>query len=114
MCIVLAAKLRSVKLIQDSKERGGCFVSFKREVENFNSKIPLKSAKSISIQALSPNKFLIMDSVGDVHLLCLPNPVIGSEVSCHMKQLPLTMKVQKLAVLPDISPSMLCLSFESF
>ncbi|KAK2986834.1 hypothetical protein RJ640_011059 [Escallonia rubra] len=96
--------LRSVKVGQDSRE-AGCFVAFKsKDVESFNSKkLPFKSAKAVSIQVLSPNKFLILDSVGDLHLLLLSSPVLGSEVLCHMKHLTLTMKVQKLAVLPDIS-----------
>ncbi|KAK3035239.1 hypothetical protein RJ639_033873 [Escallonia herrerae] len=99
-----SVKLRSVKVGQDSRE-AGWFVAFKsKEVESFNSKkLPFKSAKAVSIQVLSPNKFLVLDSVGDLHLLLLSGPLLGSEVLCHMKHLTLTMKVQKLAVLPDIS-----------
>ncbi|KAM7529749.1 hypothetical protein LguiB_033159 [Lonicera macranthoides] len=100
-----SAKLRSVKLRQDSAEGGVCFVAFKtKESEGSKStKASKKSAKAISIQVLSPNKFLILDSVGDLRLLSLSNPVPGSEIPCHMKQLTLNMKVQMLAVLPDIS-----------
>lgn len=100
-----SAKLRPVKLRQDSREGGVCFVAFKNKgVKCFNStKMSSKSAKAISIQLLSPNKFLILDSVGDLHLLCLSNPVPGSEIPCHMKRLTLPMKVQQLAILPDIS-----------
>uniref|UniRef100_A0A5B6YYX8 Cleavage/polyadenylation specificity factor A subunit N-terminal domain-containing protein n=1 Tax=Davidia involucrata TaxID=16924 RepID=A0A5B6YYX8_DAVIN len=98
-------KLRPVKLRQDSKEGGACFVAFKsKNFESFKStKVPLKSEKAISIEALSPNKFLVLDSVGDLHLLCLSNPVLGSEIPCQVKQLTHTMKVQKMAVLPDTS-----------
>ena len=67
---------------------------------------PLMSVKAISIQALSPKKFLILDSAGDLHLLHLSNSVIGSDASYHMKQLPHIMKAQKLAILPDVSLSM--------
>lgn len=71
-----------------------------------STKASKKSAKAISIQVLLlPNKFLVLDSVGDLHLLSLSNPVPGSEIPCHMKQLTLNMKVQMLAVLPDISTS---------
>ncbi|KAA8547820.1 hypothetical protein F0562_004249 [Nyssa sinensis] len=98
-------KLRPVKLRQDSKEGGACFVAFKSK--NFESskstEVPLKSEKAISIEALSPNKFLVLDSVGDLHLLCLSNPVLGSEIPCQAKWLIPTMKVQNLAALPDTS-----------
>ena len=65
------------------------------------------SVKAISIQALSPKKFVILDSVGELHLLYLSNSVTGSDSSYHMKQLPHIMEVQKLAVFPDVSISML-------
>lgn len=60
--------------------------------------------KAISIQALSPKKFVILDSAGDLHLLHLSNSAIGSD-TFHMQQLPHIMKVQKLAILPDVSIS---------
>ncbi|CAL5324857.1 unnamed protein product [Camellia sinensis] len=98
-------KLKSVKLRRDSKEGGSFFVAFKsKEVEGYKStKVPLQSAKAISIQALSPNKFVILDSTGELQLLCLSNPVLVSEIRCHVKQLTTSMKVEKLAILPDIS-----------
>ncbi|KAA8530549.1 hypothetical protein F0562_005258 [Nyssa sinensis] len=102
------AKLRPVKLRQDSKDSGVCFVAFKsKDVKSLKSKkIPLNSAKAISIKALSPNNFLVLDSYGDLHLLCLSNPALESEIPSHMKRLTHTMKVQKLAVLPDTSMRM--------
>ncbi|CAK9150929.1 unnamed protein product [Ilex paraguariensis] len=101
----LDVKLRSLKLRQDSKERGAFFVAFKsKEVESAKStKAPLKFAKAISVHALSPNKFLVLSSDGDLHLLSLANPVHGSEIPCHLMQLTCTMKVQKLTVFSDIS-----------
>lgn len=66
--------------------------------------------KAISIDAVSPNKFVILDSDGGLHLLHISSPVIGSDLITFMQQLPNTMKVQKLAVLPDIATSILLLS----
>ncbi|XP_042488362.1 uncharacterized protein LOC122068520 isoform X2 [Macadamia integrifolia] len=99
------AKLRTVKLRQDSRECGTCFMSFK-DPESQSSKsttlfsMPVKAAY---IHALSPNKFLILDMVGELHLLWLYNRVSGSEIKGHMRHLNLSMKAQMLAVIPDIS-----------
>lgn len=101
-----SAKLRSVRLRQDSREGIANFVAFKNKDDNFESiKIPAKSAKpkSIGIQALSSTRFLILDSEGNLHLLFLATSVHGSETPCHMKQLTHNLKVRKLAVLPDSS-----------
>ncbi|PSS30573.1 RNA methyltransferase [Actinidia chinensis var. chinensis] len=99
-----SVKLKSVKLRQDSRA-SACFVELKKEeVESCKpTKVPLQSTKAVSIQALSPNKFLIVDSAGELQLLCLSNPVLASEIPCHVKLLTASMKVEKLAVLPDIS-----------
>ena len=64
------------------------------------------SVKAISIQALSQRMFLILDSDGDLHLLCLSNSGIGVDITGHVRQLPHFMKVRNLAVLPDVSTSM--------
>ncbi|KAJ1412784.1 hypothetical protein SESBI_20219 [Sesbania bispinosa] len=61
------------------------------------------SVKAISIQALSQRMFLILDSHGELHLLCLSNSGIGVDITGHVRQLPHVMKVQSLAVLPDVS-----------
>ncbi|XP_062150540.1 uncharacterized protein LOC133859228 isoform X2 [Alnus glutinosa] len=100
-----SVKQSSIKLRQDSSEGGACFVAFRSgEVGSSTSTRKLKmSVKAISIQALSPKKFVILDSVGELHLLHLSNSVIGSDSSCHMKQLPHIMEVQKLVVFPDVS-----------
>lgn len=105
--------MRSIKLRQDSRDSGACFVAFKRDdVESSISvKMHGKSAKATSMQALSADKFLILDSVGDLHLLCLSYSVRGLEAACHMKQLTQTMKVIKLAVLRDVPSGMLASVF---
>lgn len=100
------AKLKSVKIRQCSREGGVRFVAFKsKEFENCKfSKVPLTSRKATSIHFLAHNKFLILDSVGELYLLLISsNLVSGSESTCDMKKLTLTMKVQNLAVLPDDS-----------
>lgn len=105
----LAEKQRSVKYRLDSSEGGACFLAFKvKEDEGLKStKLPLMSLKAISIQAVSQKQFLILDSGGDLHILHLSNPVAGSNITGHIRQLPHVMNVQKLAVHPDISPRML-------
>lgn len=61
------------------------------------------SVKAISIQALTQRMFLILDSLGDLHLLRLSNFGIGVDITGHVWQLPHVMKVQSLTVLPDVS-----------
>ncbi|KAL2551823.1 uncharacterized protein Fot_05442 [Forsythia ovata] len=97
-------KLRSIKLRQDSRDSGALFVAFKGDdtESSLSVKMHGKSAKAISIEVMSANKFLILDSVGDLHLLCLSYSVRGLETPCHTKQLTQTMKVIKLAVLHDV------------
>ncbi|XP_060191189.1 uncharacterized protein LOC132621071 isoform X3 [Lycium barbarum] len=83
-----SAKLRSVRLRQDSREEIANFVAFKNEDDISESiKIPAKSAKAISIQGLSSTKFLILDSEGNLHLLFLATSVHGSETPYPMKQI---------------------------
>nr|XP_043618560.1 uncharacterized protein LOC122590302 [Erigeron canadensis] len=100
-----SVKLKPVKMRQNSNEGGVRFVAFKsKEFEDQNSsKVPSMSLKAISIHFLAHNKFLILDSHGELYLLSLSNPNSGSGSTCDMKKLTLTMKVQNLAVLPDDS-----------
>ncbi|XP_076921131.1 uncharacterized protein LOC143582461 [Bidens hawaiensis] len=101
-----SAKLKPLKLRQNSQECGVRFVPFKsKEFEDYeSSKVPLMtSIKAVSIQFLAHNKFLILDSDGELYLLALSNHVSGSDSGHEMKKLTLTMKVQNLAVLPDDS-----------
>lgn len=100
-----SAKLKPVKMRQNSKDGGIRFVAFKcNELEDQNSsKVPSTSIKAISVHFLAHDKFLILDSFGDLYLLSLSNPVSGSDSTCEMKKLTLSMKVQNLAVLPDDS-----------
>jgi hypothetical protein len=75
------------------------------EVETKSTSKVSKSVKAISIQALSQKMFLILDSHGDLHLLCLHNSGFGVDITGHVRQLPRVMNVQSLAVHPDISTS---------
>ncbi|GFP84423.1 hypothetical protein PHJA_000586100 [Phtheirospermum japonicum] len=99
-------KLRSVKLRQDSKDVGAFFVAFEdsKDVESsLSMKMTRRSVKAIFIQALSANCFVVLDSVGDVHLLSLSYSAQGLDNRCLMKRLTFTMKVVKLAVFEDVS-----------
>lgn len=97
-------KLRTLKLRQDSREDISHFLAFRiKEVERYKSnKMPVKSAKAISIHSISPNKFLILDSDGVLRFLHLRNSIHGPEFSCNMEQLTQTMRVRKLAVFPGM------------
>ncbi|KAK1433258.1 hypothetical protein QVD17_10167 [Tagetes erecta] len=99
-----SAKLRLMKVRQNSQEGGTRFVPFKsNEFEDYKpTEVPLM-IKAISIHFLARDKFLILNSVGELYLLSLSNNVSGSESSYAMKQLTLTMNVQNLAVLADNS-----------
>ncbi|GLU01640.1 hypothetical protein SLE2022_189400 [Rubroshorea leprosula] len=101
----VSAKLRSIKYIQETDESGACFVAFKeKEVKGLESTaLPKMSVKTISIQALSPKKFLILDSSGDLCILNVHKTAVGLNVSCQLRQLPQSLKVQKLAVFPEMS-----------
>lgn len=67
----------------------------------------MMSLKAISIQALSPKKILILDSVGDLHLLHIANTANGFDFSCNIRPLPHLMKAQMLTSFPDTIISML-------
>ncbi|KAG9151438.1 hypothetical protein Leryth_015057, partial [Lithospermum erythrorhizon] len=100
-----STRLRTLKVRQVSEEVGACFVELKREGVELSKtmKKQRKYVKAISIQSLSPKKFLILDSVGELHLLHLSQTMGGSNMSHLMKTLPQSMKVERLAVFPDIS-----------
>ncbi|XP_021763520.1 uncharacterized protein LOC110728174 [Chenopodium quinoa] len=93
-------KLRSLKFRQDSGEWGMQFFLFNDYVlEGVNFKLtPCKKTKAISIQAISKEKFLILDSNGVVHVLHVSN-----SGSSRMRQLTCTIQVQHLAAFPDAS-----------
>ncbi|XP_057980025.1 uncharacterized protein LOC131165664 [Malania oleifera] len=100
----VSVNLRSVKLGQDLGQGSAYFVAIKSKEDRSSKSTSVRfSARAISIQALSANKFLILDSVGDLHLLCLSNLNFGSEIMCQLRQLPHIMKVRKLVVLSDSS-----------
>ncbi|KAM6549248.1 hypothetical protein CsatB_020924 [Cannabis sativa] len=100
---LLSEKQRAIRLRQDSSESGACFVAFSgKDAEKLNARVT-KSVKAISIQAMSPKKFIILDSAGDLHFLCWSNHVPGLDKASHMQRLPRVMNVQRLAVLADSS-----------
>ncbi|KAL9158499.1 hypothetical protein ABFS82_08G072900 [Erythranthe guttata] len=93
-------KLRSVKLRQDSRDVGAFYVPFE---DNKDEERVGRSVKAISIEALSSNCFVVLDNVGDVHLLSLSYSVQGLNNRCLMKRSTQTMKVVKLSVFHDAS-----------
>lgn len=103
----------NVKVKYDDRDGGACFVALKgNDVETKSMAKIAKSVKVISIQALSQRMFLILDSHGDLHLLSLSYSGFGADITGHVRQLPHVMKVQSLAVLPDVSASkFLCLIY---
>lgn len=102
---LLSVKQTNVKFKHNDRDGGACFVALKNEVETKSMTKVSMSVKAISIQALSQKMFLILDSHGDLHLLCLSNSGFGVDITGHVRQLPHVMKVQSLAVLSDVSTS---------
>ena len=116
---IFAGKLRTLKLRQDSSDLSSFFVMMTCAVEvvqdSESNKGVQASLKAVAIHVLSQKKFLILDSAGDLYLLSLRNTVLASEAtarssitsaSCQINRLDVTMKVQLLAVLADMSGSM--------
>ncbi|KAK9116114.1 hypothetical protein Sjap_015061 [Stephania japonica] len=98
---------RTLRLKQDSSNCGIIFVTFSTlQDQSQTSKSPFFSLKSTSIHALSEKIFVVLDSAGDLHLLNLYNTFPGSEISGKMRHLKSTMKVQMLAVFPDVSTNL--------
>ncbi|XP_020703764.1 uncharacterized protein LOC110115014 isoform X1 [Dendrobium catenatum] len=104
-------KLRCARLRQISGDLCSFFIKIKcnNTISESNSGA-LTSVKAISIHVLSQKQFLILDSVGDLHLLTLHGTFTASEVRAdssskyaQMYCLDVKMKVQVLAVPPDIS-----------
>ncbi|KAJ0971521.1 hypothetical protein J5N97_019480 [Dioscorea zingiberensis] len=107
-------KFQTVKLRQDSGDFGSFFV-FIRCMKDHSSESDtkaLKSLKAVSVRALNKKKFLILDSEGYLHLIDLHNTVASSETNvkfninskdAYVTRFDHTMKVQMLAVLPDLS-----------
>ncbi|KAK9118523.1 hypothetical protein Scep_016616 [Stephania cephalantha] len=94
---------RTVRSKQDSSICGSIFVPFNAlQDQSQTSKSHFFSLKAISIHPLSEKMFVVLDSAGDLHLLNLYNTFPGSEISGKMRHLKSTMKVQMLAVFPDL------------
>uniref|UniRef100_A0A0A0LAM6 Cleavage/polyadenylation specificity factor A subunit N-terminal domain-containing protein n=1 Tax=Cucumis sativus TaxID=3659 RepID=A0A0A0LAM6_CUCSA len=96
----LDVRPRCIKLRQDSSE-GLYFVALKGRGNEGLKSAKMMSLKAISIQALSPKKILILDSVGDLHLLHIANTANGFDFSCNIRPLPHLMKAQMLTSFPD-------------
>lgn len=121
-----AAKLRTVKLRQNSGELSSYFVAFDNAEVQSPKKVSLSRlpVKTTSIHVLPQRKFLVLDSIGDIHLLSLCKPVVSEAVDstvntvesskdAYIVRLDCTMKVQMLAAYPDLSTSRLHLSSSS-
>ncbi|XP_020255164.1 uncharacterized protein LOC109831955 isoform X2 [Asparagus officinalis] len=105
-------KLRTLKLRQDSGNFSSFFVMTSAVAQDSECSTGLQaSLKAIAIRILSQKKFLILDSVGNIYLLSLRNVLALETISSsstistadQLNHLDVTMNVQLLAVLPDIS-----------
>ncbi|CAA6665423.1 unnamed protein product [Spirodela intermedia] len=94
-----SAKLRTVKLRQNSGELSSYFVAFDNAEVQSPEKVSLSRlpVKTTSIHVLPQRKFLVLDSIGDLHLLSL------SSKESYIVRLDCTIKVQMLAACPDLS-----------
>ncbi|CAM8987723.1 unnamed protein product [Rhodiola kirilowii] len=92
-----SVKLRSIRVGHES----GMFKSFSilNSASLKSTSTQITTAKAISIKAMSANKFLILDSLGNLHLLSL-SKLVGSKLNLQMRQLAQFMKVQKFDVFP--------------
>ncbi|KAK4788552.1 hypothetical protein SAY86_019871 [Trapa natans] len=102
-----SSKQKALKLKQAARVGHAYFIEFEKgdAVDlKFISKA-VASVKATHIQAVSPETFMVLDSGGDLHLLCLPKSKwsSGSKFDVQLKPLPHIMKVQHLAALPDSS-----------
>lgn len=104
-----AVKQSAVKLKQEASDGSSCFVTLKGEddVDSTSISTPVMTLKVLYIQPLSPRSFIVLDSVGDLHLVCLPKSKAptASDVNFHLKHIPHVMKVQHLTAFPDITMS---------
>ncbi|EPS59689.1 hypothetical protein M569_15117 [Genlisea aurea] len=102
---ILQGKPKCMKLVQDSRSVRVVFVAFEEKDEeepSISTKTTRKSVvKAVSVHALSTCHFVVVDSVGDAHILCLSSSEQPSRSPFRMKRLPSTMKVQKTAVYHD-------------
>lgn len=105
-----AVKQSTVKLKQEATDGSSCFVTLKSVdgVDSTSKSTPVTSLKALYIQPLSPRSFVVLDSVGDLHLVCLPKSKAptASDVNFHLKHIPHFMKVHRLTAFPDITMSM--------
>ncbi|KAL3719391.1 hypothetical protein ACJRO7_004362 [Eucalyptus globulus] len=104
-----SVKQSTVKLKQEANDGSSCFVTLKSEdsADSTSMSTPVTSLKALYIQPLSPRSFIVLDSVGDLHLVCLPKSKAptASDVNFHLKHMPHVMKVHHLTAFPDIAMS---------
>ncbi|XP_030536712.1 uncharacterized protein LOC115745344 isoform X2 [Rhodamnia argentea] len=104
-----SVKQSTVKLKQEASNGSSCFVTLKSDDDVASTSIStaVMSLKALYIQPLSPRSFIVLDSVGDLHLVCLPKSKTptASDVNFHLKHMPHVMKVQHLTAFPDITMS---------
>jgi hypothetical protein len=67
----------------------------------------IKSAKAVSIQPFSKDKFLVLDSAGALHVFSLQNTELAPEAT-KTYCLDCAMKVQLFAAFPSSSTKCLC------
>ncbi|KAM0945823.1 hypothetical protein DsansV1_C09g0088311 [Dioscorea sansibarensis] len=107
-------KFQTAKLRQDSGEFGSFFVCIRcmKDHPSESGTGARASLKAVSIHGLNKKKFLILDSEGYLHLIDLHNTIIPSEANVKFNMNPKdvyvtrfehSMKVQMVAVLPDLS-----------
>ncbi|XP_064975904.1 uncharacterized protein LOC135618686 [Musa acuminata AAA Group] len=107
-------KLKTVRLKQDSGDHYSFFLVIRGgEFQTCKGRIGVPSSlKAVCIHMLSPKKFLILDSAGDLHVLSLNDSGTAMEPNARFSMIskladlhPLdhVMEVQMLAALPDIS-----------
>ncbi|KAI6670513.1 hypothetical protein NL676_005398 [Syzygium grande] len=104
-----SVKQSTVKLKQEANDGSSCFVTLKSKdgVDSTSLSTPVTSLKVLYIQPLSPRSFIVLDSVGDLHLVCLPKSKAptASDVNFHLKHMPHVMKVHHLTAFPDVTMS---------
>lgn len=116
-------KLKTLKLKQDSGDLGSCFVTMTstKSQDPDSNKGDQIASKVVSIHYLSQKKFLILDSRGDIYVLCLQNTVskatthsVTPSISGEITHLDVAMKARLLAIHRDISSLLMVIGWCSY
>lgn len=98
-----ACKLTTLRVKQSSGSYSSIFLAFNQVDHNLQGGVNLiKSAKAVSIQPFSKDKFLVLDSAGALHVFSLQNTELAPEAT-KTYCLDCAMKVQLFAVFPSSS-----------